>query len=33
VTVTILPNTSNALPGKLADVELHFGERPFNGLT
>jgi len=33
VTVTILPNTSNALPGKLADVELHFVEGPLNGLT
>ena len=32
VTVTILPNTSNTLPGKLADAELHFVDGPLNGL-
>ena len=32
VTVTILPNTSNALPGKLADAELHFVDGPLTGL-
>jgi hypothetical protein len=32
VTVTILPNTSNTPPGKLADAELHFVDGPLNGL-
>ena len=32
VTVTILPNTSNTLPGKLADAELHFVDGPLTGL-
>jgi hypothetical protein len=32
VTVTILSNKSNTLPGKLADAELHFVDGPLNGL-
>jgi hypothetical protein len=32
VTVTILPNTSNTPPGKLADAELLFVDGPLNGL-
>ena len=32
VTVTILPNTTNNPPGKLADAELHFVDGPLTGL-
>jgi hypothetical protein len=32
VTVTILPNTTNNPPGKLADAELHFADGPLTGL-
>ena len=32
ITVTILPNTTNNPPGKLADAELHFADGPLTGL-
>lgn len=32
MTIKIMPNDKGNPPGKLADVELHFGEGPLDGL-